>query len=353
VNASKGPVNIKQVAKEAKVSIMTVSRVLNQPAKVAQETRERVQTAIQKLGYQPSAIARSLKSMRTYTLGVITVDLVDNFFNQVNSGAEAEARRQGYRVMISSTERDPDNEGEILKLLAERHVEGILLVRDSIDLDNDLHDLFPIARIPLVTTGYQLSNIQMSRVDIDNVDGGKKATSHLINLGHRRIAMITGPVNHKSSRDRAEGYRQALQEANIPYDERLVIFSDSWLSKWGNQGAQELIRRGVDFSAIFVQSDEIAMGVYLALRQMNLRIPEDISIVGYDDIPVAEYLDPPLTTIRQPIKSVGVEAVRLLIYQIEAKEAIAKEIFLQTELIERKSTMQNVAVKHNYEDRSV
>jgi DNA-binding LacI/PurR family transcriptional regulator len=339
VSALKRPVNIKQVAKEAKVSVMTVSRVLNQPAKVALETRERVQSAIQELGYQPSAVARSLKTRRTFTIGVITVDLVDNFFNQVTAGAEAEARRKGYRIMISSTERDPHYEGEILKLLAERHGEGILIVRDSIELDNDFHELFPDNSIPMVTTGYKLSNIPMSSIDIDNIDGGEKATSHLIKLGHRRIAMITGPVKHKSSRDRTEGYRQALLEANIPCDERLIVYSDYWLAQCGNQGALELFNRNVDFSAIFVQSDELAMGVYLALRQKNLRIPEDISIVSYDDIPVAEYLDPPLTTIRQPTKSIGIEAVRLLIRQIEGEEGIAEDIHLQTELIERASTI--------------
>jgi DNA-binding LacI/PurR family transcriptional regulator len=337
VKDSKEPVNIKQVASEANVSVMTVSRVINHPAKVAEATRVKVQTAIQKLGYQPSAIARSLKTRRTFTIGVITVDLVDYFFNQVASGAEAEARRMGYRIMLSSTGRDPQYEGEILGLLAERHVEGILVVRDSIDLDTDFQEIFLINSIPMVTTGYKQPNIPMSSIDIDNINGGKKATAHLITLGHRRIAMIAGPVKHKSSRDRAEGYRQALQEADIPYDPCLVVYSDNWLSTQGKLGTLELFNRGVDFSAIFVQSDELAMGTYLALRQKNLHIPDDISVVGYDDIPVAEYLDPPLTTIRQPIKSVGIEAVRLLIQQIEKKEVITQDILLQTEIIERES----------------
>jgi LacI family transcriptional regulator len=351
LNTLKGPVNIKQVAKEARVSAMTVSRVLNQPEKVAQETRERVQHAIERMGYQPSAIARSLKTRRTFTIGVITVDLVDNFFNHVTAGAEAEARRLGYRIMLSSTERDPQHEGEILNLLAERHVEGILVVRDAIDLDNDFREVFPTSRLPLVTTGYKQTDIPMSSIDIDNVDGGKKATSHLIQSGHQRIAMVTGPFYHKSSRDRALGYQQALAEAGIPYDERLVIYSDSWNSNCGKQGAKELIDRGEDFTAIFVHSDELAMGVYRTLRQQNLRIPEDISIVGYDDIPVAEYLDPPLTTIHQPIQAVGIEAVRLLIQQIEAKEEITQNILLKTELIERESTIKRRIPNHENENR--
>lgn len=319
---------------------MTISRVMNDPSSVAPETRQRVQEAIHRLGYRPNAIARSLKSKRTHNLGLITVDFIDSFFTQVSAGAEAEARQHGYRIIISSTEHNLRNEYEYIRLLAEQRVDGILLVRDSILTEYGSSHNLPDPGVPMITTGYKSPDVGLLTVDIDNVDGAYQATHFLLENGHRCIAMIAGPTDFKAAQDRSEGYRIALQEAGVPYDPDLIINGDGWRSPSGLDTMRLLLKRGKPFSAVFTQCDELAFGAILAMRQAGLQIPQDISVIGYDDIAVSEYYDPPLTTIHQPIREVGVQAARMLIQQIEDPERPCGDIILKTELVRRASVLQ-------------
>jgi len=340
MDAIKTPVNIKRVAQEAGVSTMTISRVMNDPSSVAPETRQRVQEAIHRLGYRPNAIARSLKSKRTHNLGLITVDFIDSFFTQVSAGAEAEARQHGYRIIISSTEHNLRNEYEYVRLLAEQRVDGILLVRDSILMENDPIHSLPDPGVPIITTGYKSPDVSLSTVDIDNVDGAYKATQFLLENGHRCIAMIAGPNGYKAAQDRSRGYQMALQEAGVSYDPDLIINGDSWRSHDGLGAMRLLLEKGKPFSAVFTQSDELAFGAIRAMRQAGLHIPQDVSVIGYDDIAVTEYYDPPLTTMRQAIREVGIQAARMLIQQIEDPEQPCGDIILKTELVRRASVLQ-------------
>ena len=288
------------------------------------------------LGYQPNAIARSLVSSRTRTLGLLTADFSDYFFTQVIAGAEAEARKQDYFFMLSSTERNPKDEPVYLRLLTERHVEGILFARPSTEPDDrHLVELLQDG-VPIVTTAYHLPEELFTVVDVDNVDGAQQAVRCLLEYGHRQVAMITGPATWKSVKDRTQGYKLALTEVDVPVDPHMVVEGD-WSYQSGYQGLQDILAREQAFTAVFAQNDRMAIGAIRALNEVGRRVPQDVSIVGYDDIPVAEYCNPPLTTIRQPMQEVGAVATRLLIQAIEEPGTVQGEILLKGELIRRSS----------------
>jgi LacI family transcriptional regulator len=329
-------VTIRDVAAAAGVSYQTVSRVMNERPDVAEETRQRVLQVIEELGYQPSAIARGLASRRTYTLGLITADFSDPFFTQVIVGAEIEARKHGYFFMLCSTERNPDDEPEYLRLLTERQVDGILFARPSTEQDSR-HIVSLLRRdVPLVTTAYHVPGEDLTVVDVDNVDGGLQATQCLIDGGRWHIGMITGPPDWKSVKDRSLGYRLALERAGIPYAESLIQHGD-WSHGSGYEAMARLLEHNTRFTALFIQNDRMATGAIQALRQAGHRIPDDVAIVGYDDIPAAAYCHPPLTTIRQPMQQVGEIATQRLIELIDNPDAERQEILLKTELVRRGS----------------
>ena len=327
---------IRDVAAAAGVSYQTVSRVINRKPDVAEETRVRVWQVVGELGYQPSAIARGLVSKRTYTLGLITADFSDYFFTQVIVGAEAEARKHGYFFMLCSTERNPADEPEYLRLLEERQVDGILFARPSTE-DDPKHIVSLIRRgVPLVTTAYHVPGEDLTVVDVDNEDGGFKATQCLLNNGHRRIGMISGPPGWKSVADRGRGYRLALERTGLAFDDAVVANGD-WSYGSGYQAMGRLLEQATDVTAVFVQNDQMAIGALQALRDAGRSTPGDVAVVGYDDIPAAAYSSPPLTTIRQPMREVGAIATRELINLIAHPDARRQEILLKTELVRRGS----------------
>ncbi len=329
-------ITIRDVASKAGVSYQTVSRVLNERPDVSNETRLRVQEVIAEMGYRPSAIARSLISKRTYTLGLITADFSDYFFTQVIVGAEAEARKHGYFFMLCSTERNPADEPEYFKLLSERNVDGILFARPSTEQDNRHIIALVEQGMALVTTAYYVPGQHLTVVDVDNVDGGFQAVNCLVNAGHSRIAMIAGPLGWKSVDDRIHGYQIALEQAGFAVDPALIEYSD-WSYEGGHLAAQRLLERGISFTALFAQNDNMAIGAIRALHEADLHVPDNIAVVGYDDIPAAAYSCPPLSTIRQPMKNVGEVATRLLIEAIENPDAEKKEVLLKSEFIQRAS----------------
>jgi LacI family transcriptional regulator len=333
-------VTIKQVAESAGVSIQTVSRVLNNRPDVSPETRQRVQQIISDLRYQPFAIARGLASNRTYTLGLIAADFSDYWFSQVVTGAEIEAHEHGYFFMLGSTGGDSLEEPKFLRLLKQRHVEGFLFVRAS--RPNDLEHLRNLQQsgILIVTTGFYLPMAEFGVVEVDNLAGGRTATQYLIELGHSQIAMITGPTDWKSVSDRTQGYIQALDSAKITLNPDLIVHGENWLHRSGYEAAKELLKKKQAFTALFAQNDRIAHGAISAFKEAGLRVPQDVSVVGYDDIPEAEFSDPPLTTIRQPMQEVGKAATRLLIKMIEDPTSTPQQILFDTELVIRSSCIQ-------------
>ncbi len=303
---------IRDVARKAKVSHQTVSRVINEHNSVTPETRERVARAIRELEYVPSQVARSLSSNRTHTLGMVTTDVSDHFFAEAVAGADAEARKHGFFLIIGSIEPGAeDDERTYLRLLLERRVEGLIIAVPRLRLADD--DLLAGAatRLPIVVVASDIELPGADHVDIDNRHGGLEATNHLLAQGHRRIATITGPLDWPSARARLDGYRDALR-GNATAEGQVVEPSLDWGLESGRRAAERLLAVTPRPTAIFAQSDLLALGAIAALRAHGLRVPDDVSIIGFDDIPVAEVFDPPLTTLRQPMREVGELAARLV-----------------------------------------
>ena len=304
---------IRDVARRARVSHQTVSRVINGQENVSAETRERVLTAVRELGYVPSAVARSLSSSRTHTLGMVTTDVSDHFFAEAVAGAEAEARKRGYFLIIGSIEEgSEDDERTYLRLMLERRVEGLIVAVPRLRLAEDDLLADAVARIPTVLVASDIDLAGADHVDIDNRRGGHEATAYLVAQKHRLIATITGPLDWPSARARLDGYRDALRDTGIPADRSLVEPCVDWGLDSGRRAADRLLGSAPKLTAIFAQSDLLALGAIAALRARGMRVPQDVSVVGFDDIPVSSVFDPPLTTVRQPMREVGELAARLV-----------------------------------------
>ncbi len=338
-------VNIYTVAQEAGVSIKTVSRVINNLPDVSPETRQRIQEVIEKLGYEPNAIARGLVSQKTRTLGLINADFTDANISLMICGAKNEALKHGYLIVLGSTEIVEKNQPEYVRLLTNRYVEGIIFVRPRqepvAEGMSDVSNLNEIlnAGIPVVAlTSLPMSHPDMIVVDADNVYGGTIATQYLLDLGHRRLAMITGPSSATSVQAQTRGFQLALEKANIPMLPRLIANGD-WSYESGVAAMDELLKRGEPFTGLVAQNDRMALGAMSALKRRGLQVPRDISIIGYDGEVWTEYCQPPLTTVYQPFQEMGASAARLLIEAIENKERSQQpqNVISKPELVERDS----------------
>jgi DNA-binding LacI/PurR family transcriptional regulator len=327
---------IRDVANHAGVSHQTVSRVINGNPNVSDGTRAKVLATIATLGYVPSPMARGLISNRTHSIGIVAEDISDQTFARWVAGAERAARARGYYLMIGSVEPEDDERG-YLRLMLERRVEGLLLARPSV--------LLPVSELePVLAAGVPIVSVGTSRphgvvVDVDNRQGGYDATTHLIEHGHRAVATILGPADWPSTAARLDGYRAALADAGIAYDADLVVQAADWGLESGLSAAAEL-RRRKPFTALFAHSDLIAFGAMRELRLHGLSIPGDVSVVGYDDLPVAAYVDPPLTTVHQPMEEVGALAASLLLDQLAGEGPQDEQTrLLPAQLVSRESVV--------------
>jgi LacI family transcriptional regulator len=337
----------RDVAELAEVSRTTVSFVLNgvPGIRISEETRQRVLEAAKHLNYHPDATARRMVTGRTNVIGFIlrqSPDQVfgDQFLPQVLNGLTHAAAVQNYHVLIEPI--PPESEpGAYLRLVRERHVDGIILSGPRFDDEELLR--FHAEGWPLVMMG-QLPNTDLMFVDIDNVSSAAAATQHLIALGHRRIALITNAQpTYTATMDRLTGYRQALESACLAYDETLVEFGD-FTPPSGAVAMNRLLQLSPRPTAVFVASDTVALGALQAIRGCGLRVPNDIALVGFDDVPLSEFVDPPLTTIRLPAYGLGWGAADLLIRAINHEEIQQRSVLLESELIVRKSCGANSGV---------
>jgi LacI family transcriptional regulator len=330
---------IRDVAALAAVSHQTVSRVINGQTSVADDTRRRVLDAIEQLGYVPSPMARGLISNRTHTLGMVTADVSDGFFARAVAGAELEARRRSYYLIVGSVEETPDDgEGTgYLRLMLDRRVEGLILARPGVVFEGEHLRGAASAGIPLVSIG-SMALEGFTSVDVDNRRGGFDATAHLLELGHRSIATIVGPRDWPSADARLAGYRDALHAAGIADAPELIERGTDWGLESGRAATDRLLASGVPFTAIFAQSDLIALGAIRRLRLEGLNVPNDVSVVGYDDVPIAAYVDPPLTTVHQPMREVGEFAAGLILDRIAGGEPDPGPHLLPALLVVRQST---------------
>ena len=324
---------LRDVAAAVGVSAQTVSRVINGKPDVADETRRRVWEAARRLGYRPSSVARSLVSRRTFSLGLVTWTVSDHFRAEVVMGAESEARSRGYVLILTVTEGNPEDVAVMCNLMLERQVDGIMLLAPSV-LPHEAID----CPLPLVSLAYPVQTARAINVDVDNVDGGYQAVRHLTDLGHRNIGLVVGPPGWKATDDRTEGSRRALAEAGLVLDSSWVEASSDWTLEAGYDAARALIDRQPDLTALFCQNDWLALGACGALKERGLRIPNDVSVVGYDDLPVCIFTTPSLTSVHQPSAGLGELLAQLLINVIEHGMTAQRDVLVKPELVPREST---------------
>jgi LacI family transcriptional regulator len=329
---------IREVAEKARVSPTTVSHVINNTRFVSERLRSRVQMAMEELGYRPNAIARSLRRGRTFTIGLILPDSANPFFAEVGRGIEAAAFDNGFSVILCNTEGDYEREEFYVDVLIKKQVDGIIFVAAG-DRPAPLLALLK-QNASVVMVDRNVPGVEVDAVLADNCQGGYLVTQHLIELNHRRIGCITGPSNLTPSADRIIGYRRALEQANLSVDESLIMPGDFHIES-GYAATLRLLNLPDPPTAIFAFNDLMAVGAMHAASQAGVEVPRDLSIVGFDDIELASYVTPALTTVKQPTMEMGKKAVQLLIERIEDKDIPTRCHISPTELIIRDSSGQN------------
>lgn len=331
----------KDVAKLARVSRTTVSFILNNVpgVRISEATRKRVLDAAKELNYSPNIAGKKLVSGKSYTIGLVLCQspeqiFTDAFLPQVILGVEQAALQQGFHVLLKPV--DPNDARGYARLISENHVDGILLSGPRQD-DTALLQLHQDG-VPMVLMG-QLPGTDIPFVDVDATDGAEQAVGHLIESGHRYIGMITNAsLDYTSAKQRRDGYVRALQNTGLPVSEELIQ-TGNYTPASGFECMNVLLQCTPRLTAVFVASDVVALGAILAIKQSGLGIPEDIAVVGFDDIPLAEYFDPPLTTIRLPAFGLGWAGGERLIRIIQGEGLNDASLLLESNLITRQSSM--------------
>ncbi|MCS6907641.1 MAG: LacI family DNA-binding transcriptional regulator [Anaerolineales bacterium] len=326
---------IREVALRAGVSTTTVSHVINNTRFVSPEARQRVLEAMAELNYRPNVLARSLRRGETRTLGLILPDSANPFFAEIARAIEDSAFKAGYNVILGNSESELEKEQVYVDVLVKKQVDGLIFVACG-DHSPSLQPLLD-ENLPLVVVDRRLSDLEVDTVLTDNFQGGWTATQYLIELGHRCVACITGPSNLSPSAERVVGYRRALEESGLAIDESLICRGD-FHPRSGYVAAKELLNHQPPPTAFFVCNDMMAIGALRALSEAGLRVPEDCSVVGFDDIELASYVTPPLTTIRQDKTGLAETAVQLLLERIATPGLPSRTHVLPTQLVERQST---------------
>ena len=334
-------VTIHDVAERAGVSIGTVSAVINRKSTVSDATRRRVEEAIEDLNYRPSEAARRrLKPSREKSIGLVIKEMSNPYFADIVISVQEAAAQKGYSVLVVSSERTFKLEQDLVELLVSKDVEG-LIINPLLDDQADISHLFELKRrnIPMVLLE-SVRGMQASMVDVDNVAASKSAVMYLIERGHTSIAHFAGPRYSMHSDERIEGVRRAFSAQRFVFDDHDVVHAGARLEDGYRAGLEYFSDLTHDRpTAVTCYNDLVAIGVMRALRELGLRVPEDVSVVGYDDIDMASYAAVPLTTVRVPKREIGRQATEILVRHIEALDAgTIEKVGLQAELIERAST---------------
>lgn len=342
------PVKIQDVARLAKVSPSTVSNVMNgRHERMRPETLLRVRNAIEELGYLPSSSARLLKGGHAHTIGLIVPSVANPFWGVVARDVENIARTYGYQVLLCNAERNPLRERQYAETLLANGVKGVIFGSSPISFDH----VTPLIKRGLLVLEFDrkaqsTDQVLLNSVGVDNVEGMRLATHHLIQQGHQRIGFLSGPIRTVSRVDRLGGYKLALERAGLDVDPDLIwqgssisAFGDVEGAELGRSGARTLLTLPEPPTAMIGINDMYALGAYAGANDRGLRVPDDLSIVGFDDIPIADVAQPPLTTVRQPLSAMANAAVTLLISLLEGTPAEPVEhILITPTLIERSST---------------
>ena len=333
----KKKVNIQDIAEKANVSISTVSRVLNNGDSVTEGKRNAVLQAMAELDYQPNVAAQALAGGQTRTIGVITQDISNPFYDAILRGARQGLDASGYSPIFADGHWQASAERKALQMLLDRSVDGLIVI-GGCSPEETLRQFNKQA--PLIIIGRNLPSLANHCLPLDDFAGAYKATQYLIGLGHQRIAHITGLLSHQDTVERRAGYEQALTDAGLEPDPELII-EGNFLEQSGVLATEILFTRSRTFSAIFTANDQMAYGVLLALYRRGIRVPDDISIIGFDDLRTSAYTTPPLTTIRQPAIDIGETAAQAILDLLKDKPETIPDF--PAELINRES-----ATRHRY-----
>jgi LacI family transcriptional regulator len=316
------------------VSVATVSRVLNDSGPVSDATRERIQRAASRLRYTPNGAARSLITRRTHTIGVLLPDLYGEFFSEVIRGIDLVAQRSGYHMLVSSSHSEQAALEAALGAMRGR-VDGLIVMSPDLDQHTLRSSLAACPAVVLLNCAAQTADFDA--IKIDNVGGASAMTRHLLSLGHRRIAFIAGAAGNVDAEERRRGYRLALKSARIAHDPTLEVAGE-FTESGGFRAAQELLATRPRPTAIFAANDSMAIGALSALREVGVGVPEEVSVAGFDDIPIARYTSPPLTSVHVPIIELGERATTRLVAALASDRPRRRQCeTLATELVVRQS----------------
>jgi DNA-binding LacI/PurR family transcriptional regulator len=328
------PVSIKDIARSAKVSHSTVSRALNNNPRVKSDTVEKIRRIAEEAGYRGSAVARGLATSRTKTIGVVVTTIADLFAAGVVSGIESVAGDHGYSVVLANSNADPEREMRVVRTLEERRVDAIIVTASRVGA---LHlPLLSRMNVPIVLLNNQHPSEFAHSVMIENLPASYEAARHLVELGHRRIAYIGDRNGRQSDTERFGGYRQALDAGQLPFQPELVVYG-SGTPESGMEAMASLLAFANPPTAVFCYDDMTALGAMRQVRSAGLSVPGDISVIGFDDLAISRFVEPPLTTIRQPMSEMGELAMRAVL-DLLAGSGSTHEIKVRGELIIRAST---------------
>lgn len=328
------PATIRDVAREAGVSVATVSRVFNDSGPVRETTRARILEVARRLRFTPNTAARSLSTRRTHTVGVLLPDLYGEFFSEVIRGIDQKVQQHGYHALVSSSHNDRAAMTAALQAMRGR-VDGLIVMAP--DMDAATLTMNVPERVPLVLLNTPVVEGGYAAIEVDNYGGAQQMTAHLLRRGHRRIAHITGGERNHDARERARGYRDTIRRESADAAAALVIAGDFTESS-GHDGARALLALPERPTAIFAANDSMAIGALSALQDAGVRVPEELAVVGFDDIPIAQYVTPPLTTVRVAISGLGSRAAERLFEAIRAPgNSERRHEILPTDLVIRRS----------------
>ncbi|MDE1349409.1 substrate-binding domain-containing protein [Vibrio aestuarianus] len=326
---------MKDIARLAGVSTSTVSHVINKSRFVSEDIAERVNKAAQDLNYAPSALARSLKMNRTRTIGMLVTTSTNPFFGEVVKGVERSCYHKGYNLILCNTEGDNERMKASINTLLQKRVDGLLLMCSTLEGERiEVFDRYP--DIPVVVMDWGPMLFASDKIQDNSLSGGYIATNYLIECGHKEIGCITGPLIRHQAQMRYEGYKRAVLEAGLEINPQWIVESD-FECEGGYEAFNRMLEKGPLPSSIFVSNDMMAMGVLNAANEKGIRIPEDVSIMGYDDIHIARFMSPALTTVHQPKYRLGKVAVETLLKKLEKETLEPQVVQLDPTLVVRKS----------------
>jgi LacI family transcriptional regulator len=332
------PATLRDVATAAGVHPATASRALNLGTRllVSEETAQRVAAAAERLGYRPNPVARSLRTRRSHTIGVLIPDLNNPLFPPIVRGLEDRLAEYGYVALIGNTDGDLNKERLVFEQMRARHVDGFVLATAT--FNSPILAEAAEADLPVVLMNRIAQDYPFSSVSVDNEQGVRAAVAHLVSLGHTRIGHVAGPQDISTGVSRLRGFHDGMRTHGLPVGEDQLVYATGYTVEEGLRCGRELLERASDLTAVLAANDMLAVGCYGALDELGLRCPEDISLTGFNDMPFIDRLRPPLSTVRFPHYQLGTEAATLLVERIDSGDRPVKILFLAPELVVRGST---------------